>query len=412
MTIDTKADGRSAHAVSSPFVFVLAFACASVVANVYYAQPLTALIGTVLHIAPAGIGLLVTATQIGYGVGLLLVVPLGDLVENRNLVLVCLCVGAAALVAMATAQAAAVFLVATFALGLACTTIQVLLPYAAHFTTEANRGRVIGKITSGLMLGIMLARPTASFIAHSLGWRAVFGVSAAVMVWVAGVLAATMPSFRPHSALSYLQILRSLPPLLRDIAILRRRAAYHAALYASFSLFWTAVPLLLASSHFGLNQQGIGLFALAGTGGVVVAPIAGWIADRGLTKPATGFAMLAVLVAFVVAFVGGQMNSIALLVLAAMLIDAGLVVNFVLSQRSIYGPRPESRSRIGGLFTAIFFIGGAFGSSAAAASFVAGGWRLTCGIGLALAASALLFYVTEFLQQKSLLPASSGSKRS
>ncbi len=169
--------------------------------------------------------------------------------------------------------------------------------------------------------------------------------------------------------------------------------------WAITSMFWIAVPLLLASAQFDFSQQGIGLFAFAGTGGVVIAPIAGWLADRGLTRPATGIAILGVLCAFVIGLIGSNQHSIALLVIAAVVIDAGLVVNFVLSQRSIYGPKPESRSRIGGLFTAIFFIGGAIGSAVATASYAHGGWRLTSFIGMLCAALALLVYAVEFLNR-------------
>lgn len=381
--------------VTPALAFLLALACGLIVANLYYAQPLTGLIGTSLQLAPATTGLLVTMTQLGYGLGLLAFVPLGDLIDNRRLAVASVLIAAAALLAMSFAQTAGVFLAATLVVGIACTSVQILLPFAAHFTTDADRGRVIGSLTSGLMLGIMLARPAASFVTYYAGWRAVFAVSAALMGITAAMLATGMPRYQPDTRLSYFGILRSLPGLLRDVPILRRRAAYHAALYASFSLFWTAVPLLLASERFGLTQRGIGLFALAGTGGVIIAPIAGIIADRGWTKPATGCAIAAVLAAFVIALIGGEMRSISLLVIAAILIDAGLVINFVLSQRSIYGPRPESRSRIGGLFTAIFFGGGALGSALAAASLVQGGWELTTQIGMAFAAGALALYAGE-----------------
>jgi predicted MFS family arabinose efflux permease len=382
--------------VTPALTFLLALACALIVANLYYAQPLTGLIGPALGLAPGETGLLVTVTQLGYGLGLLAFVPLGDLIDNHRLAVASLLIAAVALVVIAYAPAAGVFLAATLVVGIACTTVQILLPFAAHLTTEADRGRVIGSLTSGLMLGIMLARPAASFVTYYAGWRAVFALSAALMTLLAAILALGMPRYQPITRLSYLGILRSLPVLLREVPILRRRAAYHAALYASFSLFWTTVPLLLASERFGLTQRGIGLFALAGTGGVIVAPIAGMIADRGWTKPATGLAISAVLAAFGIALIGGEMRSISLLVVAALLIDAGLVINFVLSQRSIYAPKPESRSRIGGLFTAIFFTGGALGSALAAASLVAGGWELTSQIGMAFAAGALALYAGEF----------------
>ena len=162
----------------TPFLaFILALGCGLIAANLYYTQPLTLPIGTAFSIAPAESGVLVTLTQLGYGLGLLFLVPLGDLVENRKLVVAAVCAGAAALAAMATSQDAAIFMLSTLALGIASTAVQVLLPYAAHLTHEAHRGRVIGFLTSGLMLGIALARPAASLVAFAFGWRAVFAFS-------------------------------------------------------------------------------------------------------------------------------------------------------------------------------------------------------------------------------------------
>jgi len=338
----------------------------------------------------------VTVTQIGYGLGLLFVVPLGDLIENRRLVVAAVCAAGLALMVMSTARYAEAFLLGALLLGVASTAVQLLLPYATYLTLEASRGRVLGVLTSGLMLGIALARPVASFVAYDFGWRAVFALSAALMAMTAAILWLSMARRHPRATQSYAGILRSLLPLLRDVSILRRRAAYHSALYASFSLFWTAVPLLLASERFGLSQDGIGLFALAGAGGVIIAPCAGWIADHGLTRAGTGYAMLSILCAFAIGWAGSETHSVALLVLSAILIDAGLVTNFVLSQRLIYGARPESRSRIGGLFTALFFLGGAAGSALGTASFVTGGWHLTTAIGMGFAAAALIALSGEF----------------
>jgi predicted MFS family arabinose efflux permease len=386
----------------TPFLaLVLALGCGLVAANLYYAQPLVGPIGAAFGIRPAETGLLVTLTQLGYGLGLLFVVPLGDRIENRRLVVAAVCAAGVALIVMSTAPHAAIFLLGALALGVASTAVQVLLPYATYLTPEASRGRVLGALTSGLMLGIALARPLASLVTYHFGWRAVFALSAVLMAAIAAILHFSMPPRWPPATLSYRGVLRSLPPLLRDVPILRRRAIYHAALYASFSLFWTAVPLLLASERFRLRQQSIGLFALAGAGGVVIAPIAGWVADRGLTRSGTGCAMLSILCAFAIAWIGNDVGSVGLLILSAILIDAGLVTNFVLSQRVIYGARPDSRSRIGGLFTALFFLGGAFGSALATASFAAGGWPLTTAIGSGLAALALIVFAGEFVRLRS-----------
>ena len=387
---------REPRTLSLPLTVLLALSCGLVAANLYYAQPLIDPIARTFGISASAGGLIVTLTQLGYGCGLILLAPLGDMVENRALVVATLGIGLLALIAMTVASSAAPFLAATFALGVAVTAVQLLMPYAAHFTTDRNRGQVIGALTSGLMLGIMLARPAASLVTYWFGWRAIFGLSAAAMALIAAVLAMGMPAFRPRMTSSYGAILASLPTLLREVPILRRRLAYHVLLFAGFSLFWTAVPLLLAGPGFGLSQQGIGLFAFAGAAGVVTAPIAGRIADRGWTRPATGCAIAVVMASFALAWWGGEARSIAALVAAAVLVDAGLVLNFVLSQRAIYEPRPESRGRIGGLFTALFFLGGAAGSATAASSYVAGGWPLTAGIGLGLATLALLLYAREF----------------
>jgi len=398
MSQEIIAPTRGAPALTASLAAILALGCGLIAANLYYAQPLTSPIGAAFALPRAAAGLVVTLTQLGYGLGLLLVVPLGDLTENRRLVVALVSLAGIALLSMSIAQGATAFLIGALALGIASTSVQVLLPYAAHLASDAARGRVIGVLTSGLMLGIALARPAASVVTYYLGWRAVFAVSAVLMALIATILGFGMPPRQPRVTLRYFGILRSLPPLLRDVPILRRRAVYHAALYASFSLFWTAVPLLLSSDRFGLTQQGIGFFALAGAGGVVIAPLAGVIADRGLTRPGTGCAMLATLAAFAIAWAGNAARSVALLVLAALLIDAGLVINFVLSQRSIYAPRPESRSRIGGLFTALFFLGGAAGSALGTASFVAGGWALTSAIGSGFSALALLVFGGEVVR--------------
>jgi len=374
---------------------VLAVACGLLAANLYYAQPLTGLIGADLHMPATATGLFVTLTQLGYGIGLLFVVPLGDLLENRRLVTVLVGIAATALLGIYLCPNAGLFLVFTLIVGIGATTVQVLLPFAAHFATDRDRGRVIGALTSGLMLGILFARPVASLETYYYGWRAVFATSAAMLALLAVALAAMMPGRRPASSLRYRDILRSLPRLWRELPLLRRRTGYHAALYTSFSLFWTAAPLLLAGPRFGLTQREIAFFALAGAGGVVIAPVAGWIADKGWTRPATGFATGSVLLAFAIAFLGGVTGSVAALVVAAILIDVGLVTNFVLSQRAIYGTRPDARSRIGALFTAIFFTGGAAGSLAATASLAAGGWPLATAIGATLAVAALLAYATE-----------------
>jgi predicted MFS family arabinose efflux permease len=380
-------------AVPPWLTLLLATACGLIVANIYYAQPLIGPIGAELGISAQAAGLIVTLTQIGYGAGLLFVVPLGDLVENRILVTSLVGLSALALAAAALSTAALPFLAASLCIGLGSVAVQVLVPYAAHLAPEAMRGRMVGNVMSGLMLGIMLARPAASFVTHALSWHAMFFLSAALMVGVACVLRAALPARRPPPGLRYGDLLRSMGGLALHTKALRRRALYHGFLFAAFSLFWTAVPLQL-TRVFHLSQAGIALFALAGVAGAVAAPIAGSLADRGWSRPATGLAMGIAACAFVIAGMGapGSNAALGLLVAAAILLDFGVTAHLVLGQRELFSLGAEIRSRLNGLFMAMFFVGGAAGSALGAWAYARGGWSLTGWIGLALPVASLACY--------------------
>ena len=345
---------------------LLATACGLIAANIYLAQPLIGPISTSLGLPRGAAGLVVTMTQAGYGAGLLLVVPLGDLFENRRLVLVILCVAVVALAGAAVSTHAAGFLAAALLIGIGSVAVQVLVPYAAHLAPEAVRGRVVGNVMSGLMLGIMLARPAASFITEALSWHAVFAISAVVMAGLAVVLRVALPRRQPAPGLRYGVLLSSMARLARYTPVLQRRALYHACLFGAFSLFWTTVPLLLGGP-FGLSQNGIALFALAGVAGAVAAPIAGRAADRGWSKPATGLAMAAVAASLLLARLGvpGSRGGLAILVVAAILLDFGVTAHLVLGQRAIFLLGAEVRSRLNGLYMATFFAGGAICSAPA-----------------------------------------------
>ncbi len=381
--------------MSPRLTFLLAAACGLVVANIYYSQPIAGVIGAELGMDPSQVGLLVTFTQIGYSLGLVLVAPLGDILENRRLIAVSLAFTILALLAMVFAPSAKALLAASLLLGLTGVAAQIIIPYAAHLATDATRGRVVGDIMSGLLLGIMLSRPVSSFLTHWFGWRAVFITSAVIMAALSLTLLRAVPQWRSKSRLNYLGILGSLFSLVRDTPVLRRRAAYHAPLYAVFSLFWTVAPLLLAGPKFGLSQQGIALFALVGAGGAIAAPLAGRAADRGATRIMTGAAIAAVVLAMGIAWIGGATGSITLLVIAAIILDMGASANLVLSQRAIFALGNEARSRLNGIFMATFFIGGAIGSALSTLALAKGGWSLASATGMGFALLAFLYYLTE-----------------
>ena len=380
--------------VPTRVLFLLAISCGLIVANLYYAQPLIGLIAPEIGLMPSAASLIVTLTQIGYGIGLILLVPLGDLVENRKLVLWLIGIAFMALVVAAGARSAPVLLSAALFIGLGSVATQVLIPLATHMTPEASRGRIVGTVMSGLLAGIMLARPVSSFVASAFGWRAVLGGSAVVMVALGLILKRYLPRRMPTSNHRYPELIGSLWTLLRTTPTLSRRALYQAALFAAFTLYWTAVPLLLSGPLFGLTQKGIALFSLAGVSGVFAAPVAGHLADRGLTHLATGLSLALVAAAFLLAHQGSS-GSLVALVAAAIVLDLGVQANLVLGQRTIYALGTHVRSRLNGLYMAIFFAGGALGSAIASVAFARGGWSLVSRIGLGFPITALLFYATE-----------------
>lgn len=376
--------------------FLLAASCGLIVANLYYAQPLAGPIGAALGLSAAATGLIVTLTQIGYGAGLLLLVPLGDLMENRRLVLGLIGIATLGLIGAAAAPGPAMFLASALLLGLGSVAAQVLVPYAAHLAPDAIRGRVVGNVMSGLMLGIMLARPVASLVAEFSSWRVMFWLSVAAMAGLAATLGRALPPRTPSSALRYRDLLGSMAGLLRSSTVLRRRSLYHACLFGSFSLFWTTAPLYLAGPAYHLSQGGIALFALAGVAGAVATPIAGRIADRGLIRPATRAAMAIAASAFLLAhFVPHTTLGLGLLTLAAIGVDFGSAANLTLGQRAIFALGAAHRARLNGLYMAIFFAGGAVGSALGGWAYATGGWALASSIGTALPVLAFVYQMTE-----------------
>jgi predicted MFS family arabinose efflux permease len=397
-TTSTPADSSLGHqAVSKLITLLLAVACGLIVANLYYAQPLVGPISASLGLSPEAAGLVVTMAQMGYVAGLLLIVPLGDLVENRNLVLCVVGVAALALFGAALSTQPLPFLLASLVIGLGSVAVQILIPYAAHLAPEAARGRVVGDVTTGLMIGIMLARPASSFITSISSWHVVYIFSGTVMVVLAIVLFCALPRRTPKAQVGYGALLVSMGVLVMTTPILRRRALYQAFLFEAFSLFWTTIPLLLAGPEFHMTQRGIALFALAGVAGAVAAPIAGRVADRGWSRAATGAVMLISALAFVLTLVSeaGSTTSLALLVAAAILLDFGVQGNVVLGYRALFMLGAEYRSRLNGLYMATFFLAGAAGSGVGAWAFARGGWELASCIGLALPVVALIYFATE-----------------
>ncbi len=370
---------------------LLAAGCGLVVANIYYAQPLVGLIAPAIGLGTRAASSVVTLTQLGYAAGLLLLVPLGDLVENRRLVVLTIAASIPALLVAASVRSAALFLPAAALIGLTSVAVQMLVPLAAHLAPDRVRGRVVGNVMSGLLVGILLSRPVASLVTTAFGWRAVYVISAAVMAVLAVVLRLALPRRVPAATHRYGELLASLFALPFRIPLLRRRAAYQSAAFGCFTLFWTAAPLLLAQ-QFQETQRGIALFALVGAAGALAAPVAGRLADRDHGRLGTAVSLLAVTAAFGLAAWGAAARSVVLLALAGVLLDCGVQANLIFSQRAIYNLAPAMRSRLNGVFMAIFFIGGAAGSAVTSPVLSHFGWSGICVLGAAAPLLALLYF--------------------
>ena len=383
--------------IAPGMVRLLALSAGLIVANLYYAQTLVGPISAATGLSPEAAGLIVTLTQVGYALGLLFIVPLGDLVENRKLVFVALIATAVALAAAALSTSAWLFLAASLGIGLGSVAAQILVPFAAHLSREETRGRAVGKVVSGLLLGIMLARPAASLIADHGSWHLVFGGAAVAILVLAFVLRSKLPQRLPTHQLSYGQLIASLWQLLATTPLLRRRAAYHAGLFGSFSLFWTVTPLMLEGPAFHLSQTGIAIFALVGMAGAIASPVAGRLADAGHTLPATAAALVLGIVGFALPLYQPASRELAIgvLAVASIVLDMAVAANLVLGQRAIFTLGAEVRSRLNGIYFALFFAGGALGSAAGAWVFAHHGWTAALFTGMAFPAAALLVWLGE-----------------
>lgn len=372
---------------------LLAVASGAAVANLYYAQPLLDTIAAKLGTSPGLAGLVVTASQIGYAAGLLLLVPLGDLVERRALVVRMLLVCAAALGVCALAPGFGVLALGIAVVGTTSVVAQVLVPFAGDLAADDERGKVVGTIMSGLLIGILLARTLSGFVAELAGWRAVYALAAVVMLLLSAALWRALPVIAARATTPYGALLRSIGTLIREEPVLRRRMAYGMLGMMSFTLVWTALTFLLSSAPYGYSEGKIGLFGLAGLIGALAAQGAGRLWDRGLGSAATGGFWLLILLGWLLCDVGG--SSLIALIAGLLVLDAGVQGQHITNQSTIYSLRPEARSRLTTAYMTGNFSAAAIGSALASALWGAGGWSAISLVGVATAVLALALWAWE-----------------
>ncbi|MEV8515413.1 MFS transporter [Dactylosporangium sp. NPDC051484] len=379
--------------ISRSMVLLMAFAVGAIVADLYYVQPLLPDLSADLGGSADTVGLSVTVTQLGYAAGLILLVPLGDLLANRALVVGMLTVGSVALAATAAAPGPLALLLSLAVVGLSSTAINVLIQLAASLARDHERGRVVGTLMTGLFLGVLLARTVAGAVGELAGWRAVYILGAVLIAALAVALRVKLPALSARGGSTYPRLLTSVVAIVRREPFLRRRMAFGFAGFAAFQLLWTSLPFLLSGDPYRYSSATIGLFGLVGAAGVLCAQVAGRLLDRGLAHPATGVLALCLATAWALAFAGR--TELIVLVIGIVLLDIGVQGVHVLNQTRIYVYEPAIRARVTTAYMTAYFLGGAFGGGLAVSLVPRAGWAGVCIAGGALAAVTTLLWLTD-----------------
>lgn len=374
-------------------VFLFAVACGITVANLYWTQPLLDTIAKTFRASTATAGLIVTFTQIGYALGLLFLVPLGDLLERKWLILGLMAVVAVTLTGATFAPSIHWFLAASLLIGAASAVAQILVPFAAHLAQDWERGKVVGQVMSGLLLGILLARTLAGLISSMVNWRAVFAFAAVLVAIQTLVFLKYLPRHRLGLKMRYPALLGSIWHLVKAEPTLRLRSLYGVLVFANFSILWTSLTFLLAGPHYHYSDAVIGLFGLVGAAGALSANLAGRLADRGYANQATLCFLLLNLIAFLLMSPGE--HHLFPLLAGIILLDAGVQGTHITNQSEIYRLNPEARSRITTAYMVSFFCGGAVGSAMSAAAYAAKSWSGVVILGVGCSALALFCWLIE-----------------
>lgn len=368
-------------------IWLLAFACAALAANIYYIQPLLETIAHSFSVPESQVGLIVTATQLGFALGLLLLVPLGDAFNRRILISVTMLVLTLALIAVALAPSLPLLAAASVIMGATTVVTQMIVPFVALIARPEERGRAVGRVVSGLLIGTLLARTVSGFVNAALGWRAVYWIAAALMAIVLVMLYLTLPRAQPRAQLSYPSLLHSLWGLVRTERLLRDLVPFGVLAFASFSAFWVTLTFFLSSPVYRFPSNIIDLFGLVGVVGALTASQVGKRADRQNPRTLTGLMLGAVLLSFVLFWLVGQW--LWGLIAGIILFDLGIQGAHVSNQTRIYARPQEIHSRLTTIYMFSYFVGGSLGAALGTFAWGIAGWYGVCALGILLLSLAL-----------------------
>lgn len=358
--------------LSPALTLLMSAATGLMVASNYYAQPLLDAIANAFMLSPNQAGFIVTTAQLSYAVGLLLLVPLGDMLERRGLIVGMSLLSAAGMLITASSSSLWMMLLGTALTGMFSVAAQVLVPLAATLASPETRGKVVGTVMSGLLLGILLARTLAGALASLGGWRLVFWVASVLMIVLSLLLWRALPRYKQDNQLNYPQLLASIFHLMMTNKTLRIRSILGGLTFANFSILWTSMAFLLSAPPYRYSEGVIGLFGLAGAAGALAATRAGRLADRGHAKTVTTIGLIVLALSWLPIAAG--MHSILLLLIGILALDLTVQGVHVTNQSIIYRDMPEARNRLTSGYMTAYFIGGALGSMLSAMMFQYFGW--------------------------------------
>lgn len=384
--------------LSKTSVMFMAVCTGLIVANLYYCQPLIVLIANEFKIPEADAGTITYLTQAGYAIGLFFMVPLGDKIERKKQILITTLATVIALVIAATAQSFFVLEIASLLIGITSIVPQLILPLAASLSEPSQRGKVVGTIMSGLLVGILLSRTLSGIIGDIWGWRSMFWIAAGICLLMFFVMQKQFPYNKPVFHGSYGQLLQSLFTLIKTQPLLREATLINAFCFAQFGAFWTTMVLLLSDSPFNFSSSTIGLFGIVGATGALAAPLVGKLGDKGSSRIAVGYGCLLMLISFIIFYFSG--SSIVGIIIGIVCIDIGIQGVHISNQTRVYSLLPEARNRLNTVFMSFSFLGTAAGSAYGLFLWKLGGWHaVTIGCAV-LALLSLTVYGLTYKSKK------------
>ncbi|EOG9372170.1 MFS transporter [Enterobacter hormaechei] len=391
---------KTTQGLSPALILLMSVATGLAVASNYYAQPLLDTIARAFDLSASSAGFIVTAAQLGYAAGLLFLVPLGDMFERRMLIVSMTLLAAGGMLITASSQSLTMMIIGTALTGLFSVVAQILVPLAATLASPEKRGKVVGTIMSGLLLGILLARTVAGLLASLGGWRTVYWVASVLMVIMALALWRGLPKVKQENHLNYPQLLASVFSLFTRDKLLRTRAILGCLTFANFSILWTSMAFLLAAPPFNYSEGVIGLFGLAGAAGALGARPAGGLADKGKSHMTTSAGLVLLLLSWAAIWYGHV--SVLVLIVGILVLDLTVQGVHITNQTVIYRVKPEARNRLTAGYMTSYFIGGAAGSLISASAWQHAGWTGVCAIGAIVAAINLLVWWRGYHRQEAI----------